>query len=382
MRSCILCFQPDPELHRQLAKKRWRRQPGELTQWLQRHWSLHVLEDDLRRHLAHHELPFETKRPTGRAEPRPNPRSRAILALLWRARLLTASQVQALLYTQLSGAGAQTACSRDLRWLRERKLTVRSTLPSGQSLELGERLVRRAACYSLPARTASTRGRERSSEWSWPVQQAQIEANQVFIDLRLASHRARPAGCIWDLPLGGWNAHLRLKFDDPVTRRTLRWKLDGVFAAVDLSNQSRSAIAVCYVHDAEVASAEDFLARHLPPWRSICVDQAPLSALIAAVDRPPALLVVSRSPQRSKDLLAQIKMQRFALPPDHPPLIFIDQDSLSHAFSHDLALSVQAPARRVGLSATLAKMFGRPWQAGIWQMNLDPRDTPEKYTQS
>jgi hypothetical protein len=370
MRPCLICYQPEPELHRQLARRRWRSNPLQLAKWLHRDWSLMVLEDDVRRHLAHHELPLESTRERG--DGAVNARSRAVVALLWRARLLTATQIQTLLYP-LSGASAQTACSRDLRHLRERRLTVRSTLPAGQSLALGERIVRRAACYSLTARQAGTRGRERAGDWSWPVQQGMLDANQAFIDL----HQAARVGGQWDLPLGGWNAHLRLDFEDQVTRRRLRWRLDALVACVELS--SRAARALCIVHDPGLEDATAFLGRHVPPWRSLCVDSQPLAQIVAAGSAAPGLMIVSHSPQRSRDLADAIAELRAARVAGAPPIILVDQPSLPWLFTEAVAL-VEGNPERAPLGDVLAQMFGTPWQAEAWQMNGDPRAEAESYT--
>lgn len=371
MRPCPICYQPEPELHRQLARRRWRQSSAQLTTWLRRDWSLQVLDEDVCRHLAHHELPMESTRERGSGSV--NARSRAMIALLWRARLLTATQIQLLLYP-LAGASAQTACSRDLRHLRERRLVTRSTLPAGQSLALGDKLVRRAACYSLTARQAGTRGRERSGDWSWAIQQGMLDANQAFIDL----HAAARAGGEWDLPLGGWNAHLRLDFTDQVTRRRQRWKLDALVSCVELS--TRMARALCMVHDPDVLGATAFLERHITPWRSLCIDAAPLAQLVDAAGAvAPGLLIVSHSPQRSRELADALDSMRAARADAAAPIMFIDQPSLAWAFSEAVAIVEGDPQRR-RLGDALAQMFGTPWQATAWQMNGDPLAQAPAYT--
>lgn len=377
MRQCVLCYQPDPQLHRQLARRRWRTSSAGLSTWLQQEWSLTVPAAQLQRHLSHHELPFEAKRPSNA---KPNARCRAILALLWRARLLTASQIQAMLYQDLSGAAAQTACSRDLRWLRERKFLVRSTLPAGTSLELGDTLIRRAACYSLPAREAGIRGRQRASEWPWNTQQGMLESNHCLLGIRQAarSHVDEAGVSFWDVPLGGWNAHIRLNMNDQITRRKVRWNMDGLMALIHV--RSRDTRAIAYVHDAELVSAQKFITQSIAPWRSLSVDMSSLQKFFPGMEAAPALLVISRTPERSRELIDQIRIMRLALPPEHPPLIFVDQESLGWAFTDPVCLTIDQPALRRTLPETLEQMLAVSWNAGQWQMNGGTPTARSAYT--
>jgi hypothetical protein len=180
--------------------------------------------------------------------------------------------------------------------------------------------------------------------------------------------------------MGGWNAHLHLRMEDPITKRRLKWQLDGLFAAVDLSAPDRKSIPVCYVHDAEVASAEKFLLAHVPAWRSLAVSSRPLGDLLKAVENQPALLVVSRTPERSVELHEALAQMRLALPPRSAPLVFLDHESLDWAASEPVALVWGQPRQRTLLPDIWAKLFGSPWQAGIWQLNGDPLAAPDPYT--
>jgi hypothetical protein len=277
----------------------------------------------------------------------------------------------------LRGAAAQTACSRDLRALRERKLVLRSQLPAGGALELQGRLVRRAALYSLTETHAGSRGRARARDWSWTRQRQMVEANEVFLDLREAA--AMQERREWDLPLGGWNAHLHMRLEDQVTRKRVRWQMDGLLAAVSLTDAQRTSRAVCYVHDPDVLDAERLLREQVIPWRSLALDASPLTELVGATQSQPMLLVVSSSAERSRELAQALEQMQLASVPGSAPLGFVDQASIPWAFTEPVVL-VAGERERRSLGEIWHQMFGRPWQADMWQLNGDPLQAPATYT--